>query len=77
MFRQAVFVLLVCIIFEGSRSTDDSSSIQNTLKKLNDTLHKLPVEFDTVIDDVEEELKEVWGKYDNCIQIIVILNRNI
>ena len=62
MFRQILFVLLVFIIFEESRSTDDSISIQNTLKKFNETLHKLPVEFDFVIEDVEEELKEVWGK---------------
>ena len=63
MFKRTLFVLLVFIIFEKSHSTDDSSSIQNTLKKFNETLHKLPVEFDTLIDDVEEELKEVWGKY--------------
>ena len=67
MFRQNLFVLLVFIIFEESRSTDDSTSIQNTFKKFNETLHKLPIDFDTFVDDVKEELNEAWGKYHNLI----------
>ena len=77
MFRQTLFVLLVFIIFEKSRSTDDSTSIQNTFKKFNETLHKLPIDFDTFVDDVKEELNEVWSKYHSFIIIIAILSKNI
>ena len=77
MYRQTLFVLLFCITFDTSRCTDDSNSIQNTFKKFNETLHKLPVEFDTFVDDVKEELNEVWSKYHSFIIIIAILSKNI